>query len=154
MTREELYNNYQFKVSKRIIMNEFPFVKDIVVMDEEFINKYKHNLYVDLIIDPYLMADMYGFTVWPAVIRTHKRGEPYWSTGLSIFLDDEDRIELAHPIRRRIEQIFDSVADSEALPNELKLDGKSIHPASYWAYPDTLPSKYKTEDSSDKDTDS
>lgn len=146
MTKEELYNNYQFKVSKRIIMNEFPFVKDIVVMDEEYINRYRYNLYVDLIIDPYLMADMYGLTVWSAVIRAHKRGEPYWSTALSVFIDEEDRIELTKPIVRRMEEIFDSVKNSEALPNELKLDGKSINPSSYWSYPDSLPSKYKTED--------
>lgn len=146
MTKEELYNNYQFKVSKRIIMNEFPFVKDIVVMDEEYINRYRYNLYVDLIIDPYLMADMYGLTVWSAVIRAHKRGEPYWSTALSVFIDEEDRIERVSPIIRRIEQIFDSVKNSEALPNELKLYGKSINPSSYWSYPDSLPSKYKTED--------
>ena len=34
MTKEELYDNYEFKVTKRTLMSEFPFIKDVYVQDD------------------------------------------------------------------------------------------------------------------------
>ena len=139
MTREELENNYEFKVTKKALMREFPFIKDVTVKKDDDINKYPSSIYLELVIDPYVMAHQYGFRVWDAVTRSLKKDEPYWFPYLSIFVENDNRMELVAPITKAIEELIDGIHKSPALPSELRL-GKKLRVGSYMAYPSSLPS--------------
>jgi hypothetical protein len=69
MTREELENNYEYKVTKKALMREFPFIKDVFVKEDEEINKWSFGIFLDLIIDPFAFGHQYGFRVWGPVIN-------------------------------------------------------------------------------------
>ena len=45
MTREQLENNYEYKVTKKALMREFPFVKDVFVKDDNDIDKWRSTVY-------------------------------------------------------------------------------------------------------------
>ena len=60
MTREQLENNYEYKVTKKALMREFPFVKDVYVKDDNDVDKWRALTYLDLIIDPFAFAHQYG----------------------------------------------------------------------------------------------
>ena len=139
MTREELENNYEYKVTKKALMREFPFIKDVYVKDDNDIDKWSSNIYLDLIIDPFAFAHQYGFRVWGSVINYLKRGEEYMSPYISIFIGDDDRVELASPINKAMEELMDGVHKSPAIPYELKL-GKKLHVGTFTATPSSLPS--------------
>ena len=138
MTREQLENNYEYKVTKKALMREFPFVKDVLFEDDD-ITKWKSNIYLDLIIDPFSFAHQYGFRVWGPIINALKRGEDYMSPYLSLFIGDGDRVELASPINKAMEELMDGVHKSPAIPYELKL-GKKLHVGTFTATPSSLPS--------------
>jgi len=138
MTREELENNYEYKIVKRALMREFPFVKDVLVKDDEAINKWKSTIYLDLIIDPFALAHQYGFRVWGAIIHALKRGEDYMSPYLSLFIGGDNRIEDVAPINKAMEELMDGVRISPAIPQELKL-GKRLMLGSFTATPSSLP---------------
>jgi hypothetical protein len=138
MTREELENNYEYKVIKRALMREFPFVKDVLVKDDEGINKWKATIYIDLIIDPFALAHQYGFRVWGAIIHALKRGEDYWSPYLSLFIGGDNRIEDVAPIVKAMEELIDGIHRSPAIPQELKL-GKRLTFGTFTATPSSLP---------------
>ena len=138
MTREELENNYEYKVTKKALMREFPFVKDVLFEDDD-ITKWKSNIYLDLIIDPFALAHQYGFRVWGPIINALKRGEDYMSPYLSLFIGDGDRVELASPINKAMEELMDGIRDSPAIPHELKLS-KKLNLGSFTATPSSLPS--------------
>ena len=138
MTREELENNYEYKVTKRALLREFPFVKDVLVKDDEDITKWKSSIYIDLIIDPFAFAHQYGFRVWGPIINALKRGEDYMSPYLSLFIGDGDRVELASPINKAMEELMDGVHKSPAIPQELKL-GKKLYVGTFTATPSSLP---------------
>ena len=53
MTEEELYDNYEFKVTKRALMREFPFIKNVYVKDPATIDQYKSFIFLDADINPY-----------------------------------------------------------------------------------------------------
>ena len=89
MTIEELENNYEYKVTKKALLREFPFVKDVYVKDDDEINKWVRYIYIDLIIDPFALAHQYGFRVWGPVINALRRGDTYMSPYLSIFIGDD-----------------------------------------------------------------
>lgn len=148
MTREELNNNYEFKVVQRALKQDFPFIKEIKVSDEA-LTKYKNNLYIDLVIDPYMIGHMYGLSVWTPVTRDLKEGRNYWAPYLSTFfsLDDgrhskvEDTKEImstTRPISKAISKIIEGIHISRSLPNEYKLD-KNIGVGSFIATPSSLP---------------
>ena len=136
MTKEELYDNYEFKVTKRTLMNEFPFIKDVYAEDEEAINRYEHYIWLSVDIDPYQMGQMYGLKVVNFVTNALKRGEPYWAPYLSTLMVGS--VDDTWPIRQALEKVIDGVHKSPALPSELKLP-KELDIASYNVKPEYLP---------------
>ena len=139
MTVQELNDNYEYKVTKRALIKEFPFIKDVFVREEEEINKWSSFIYIDLIIDPFAFAQQYGFRVWGPIINALKRGEDYMSPYLSLFIGDPDRVELASPVNKAMEELMDGVHKSPAIPHEFKL-GKTLKLGSFTATPSSLPS--------------
>ena len=137
MTREELENNYTYKVTKKALMREFPFIKDITVNDED-INKWKHHIYIDLIIDPFVLGHQYGFSIWNPIINVLKRGEDYWSPYLSIFVSNNNRLEYTSPITKAMEELMEGIRKSPAIPSELKLD-KKLELGTFRAKPSSVP---------------
>ena len=138
MTREQLENNYEYKITKKALMREFPFIKDVYVKDDNDVDKWRALTYLDLIIDPFTFAHQYGFRVWGPIINALKRGEPYMSPYLSLFIGDDDRTELAYPINRAMEELMNGIHRSPAIPHELKL-GKLLKIGTFTATPSSLP---------------
>ena len=138
MTREELENNYQYKVTKKALMREFPFIKDVYVTDED-LNKWKSTIYMDLIIDPFVLAHQYGFRLWQPIINKLKDGEDYWSPYLSIFASDNDRLEITSPIVNAMNELIDGIRNSPAIPQDFKLN-KVLNLGSFRAKPSSVPS--------------
>lgn len=138
MTREELENNYEYKVTKKALMREFPFIKDVFVKDDNDINKWMTTIYLDVIIDPFALTHQYGLPIWNVIIKYLKLGEEYTSPYISIFIGSNDRVELASPINRAMEELMDGVHKSPAIPYELKL-GKELKLGSFTATPSSLP---------------
>lgn len=136
MTKEELYDNYEFKITKRTLMREFPFIKDVYVEDDEAINRYEHFIWLTVDIDPYQMGQMYGLSVSKFVTRALKRGEPYWVPFLSTLMSGG--VEDTYPIAQAMEKVIGGVHKSPALPSELKLP-KELDISSYMVKPESLP---------------
>ena len=136
MTKEELYDNSEFKVTKRTLMNEFPFIKDVYAEDEEAINRYEHYIWLSVDIDPYQMGQMYGLKVANFVTRALKRGEPYWAPYLSILM--VGGMEETYPIAQAMEKLMEGVHYSPALPSELKLP-KQLEISGHMVKPEYLP---------------
>jgi hypothetical protein len=137
MTREELENNYEYKIAKKALKREFPFVKDVTVRDDEDINKWTYNLYLQIVINPFILSTTYGYPVWRWVSTPLKRGEPYWSSHLSMFVDTDHSDDM-RKLQAKMEEVLKGIHNSPALPSELKLD-KQLMVGSFITYPDTLP---------------
>ena len=61
MTPEQLENNYEFKVVRRALMREYPWIKDVTFKPSEL---EKYNLiFLDLIVDPIKMGEAYGYNI-------------------------------------------------------------------------------------------
>jgi hypothetical protein len=137
MTAQELNDNYEYKITKRALIKEFPFVKDVSVK-EEAINKWSTLIYIDLIIDPFAFAQQYGFRVWGPIINALKRGENYRFPYISMFIGNDDRVELASPINKAMDELTHGIHKSPAIPHELKL-GKELVIGTFTATPSSLP---------------
>ena len=136
MTEQELYDNYTFKVVKRALMREFPFIKNVYVKDPATIDEYKSFIFLDADINPYEMSHMYGLKVDRITDKYLRRGEPYWGPYLSLFISGG--VEETWPIKKAISELMNGIRKSPAMPSELKLD-RELDIRAYHANPDTLP---------------
>jgi hypothetical protein len=136
MTEQELYDNYEFKITKRALMREFPFIKNVYVKDPATIDEYKSFIFLDADINPYEMSHMYGLKVDRITDKYLRRGEPYWGPYLSLFVTGG--VEETWPIKKAISDLILGIRKSPAMPSELKLD-RELDIRAYHASPDTLP---------------
>jgi hypothetical protein len=119
MTVEQLYDNYEFKVLRRIILKKFPWIKDVYVKQDE-LNRFSL-IFLHFEIDPEEAAKAYGFELAPYIMKRWKRPEEYDTPFLSLLstefsLDDHNE-KVAEPLLKT----FREVHNSPALPEELKL---------------------------------
>lgn len=115
LTREELYNNYEFRVVKKILKDTYPWIKDVIVEDPNKINQY-NLLFVDLMIDPYELAQQIDGTVASYIKSFFDYfSSPYLST---FFTSD---LKTYSDIQNEIDETLASIHSSSALPSHLKL---------------------------------
>jgi hypothetical protein len=118
-TPEELYNNYTFKLMRRSLMREFPFIKDVFVGDFD-LGTY-NTIFLNFEFDP---------AIWEETYNDKFQG---WLKGA---MDDGKYVDLSYPItasnmtydeyqpiRKRINDVMSQVIRAEAVPRELKIQG-------------------------------
>jgi len=117
MTGDEIRDNYEFKVVRKALMKEFPFVKDVFV-DDEHLSKYQYIIPVNLLIDPFVIAQQYNVGIKPLYLRMIKNDDKFVSAVLDIMFTDRDKVK---DIDMYMDKLSREVHNSPALPNEYKL---------------------------------
>jgi hypothetical protein len=123
-TKEELYNNYQFKITKRALKQQYPFIKDVILSNEESLEKYQFTLFLTLVIDPYLLEEYTGLPIWGAVYRSLKRGNEF-KTSLPVLFSDWDNPKVLE-LKDEIVKTMNAIAQSTVLPDAFKIDKRSV----------------------------
>ena len=134
MTADEIRNNYEFKVVRKALMKEFPFVKDVFV-DDENLSKYKYILPVNLLIDPFVIAQQYNVGIKPLYMRMIKDDDKFVSVVLDLMFTDRDKVK---DIDVQMDKLSREVHNSPALPNEYKLP-RPITMSLYYIDKDSIP---------------
>lgn len=140
VTKEEVENSYEFKLVKRIILREYPWIKDVVVPSDEEINEY-NIIFLDIVMDPFELQRETGWPLasWikfylttpnhPLKIKDYTYVSSYLST---MFDTDRDTVS---PIHHDIEKTMRSVQKSPAIPSDLKLGKERSFAIGQYAIP-------------------
>ena len=118
-TPEELYNNYTFKLIRRSLMREFPYIKDVFVGDFD-LGKY-NTIFLNFEFDPAIWEEMYNdkFQGWlKGAMDDGKYVDLSYPITASNMTYDEYQ-----PIRKSINNVMSQVVQSDAVPQELKIQG-------------------------------
>jgi len=136
MTYEQLIDNYEFKIAKKMLKREYPWIKDVVIREDE-INKW-NLIFLDVTIDPYELGRQEDWTVARYLDRSIRDNGEYWSPYLSTFYKDV-MWEDARPLQDSINKSLESIHTSPALPIELRLPGsRKFQVGSWYAYPNSI----------------
>jgi hypothetical protein len=141
LTYEELIDNYEFKVGRRILIREYPWIKDVVVKTPEDVNRY-NLIFVDVIIDPFELAQEKGWRLANYIVRSIERGDDFWSPYLSTYftgIGDE-----ARDMVQGMEKTLEDLHKSPAIPQEMRLPGhRKLNIGSWYTEPGTqVPTDY------------
>lgn len=137
VTPNEVENNYEFKLMKKVLRQEFPWIKDVLVPNDEDINKY-NLIFLQLVIDPFMLQQEVGLPLerWikrylsdPLHTNTN-RPYAYISAYIStMFNGDRD---ITRDLHDDVEKTMRSVGRSAAIPHDLKLrKGRAFSPGEY-----------------------
>jgi hypothetical protein len=132
LTKEQLDNNYEYKVVKKLLMREFPFIKSIDV-NEDKLNEYSI-ISLDLTIDHQMITDEYGWELTSWAKASLDRNEPYEALLLSIMFD-ATREMVKRSVETPMDKIIDHTHKSTHIPDNLKLKGRSFMVGEYIALP-------------------
>lgn len=134
MTAEEVKNNYEFKVTKKSLMQTFDWIKDVKLENELEVelDSYKSLIFLELVIDPEEVEKEYGWKLQEWVVRALNRGETYDSTSLSVMF--EITYDESYDVIEKLRKFIDKIHKSPALPEDLKLE-KSLSPLKFTILP-------------------
>jgi len=116
-TVEELYDNYEFKVVKRAIMKEFPWITDVTVTQDN-LDRYS-TIFLDFEVDLPRLLETYEWEPYRSAQRAWDENKYFHSMHLSLLGDIS--FEEAKPVANEIERLYKSISQSPALPKDLRL---------------------------------
>ena len=126
VTPTEVENNYEFKLMKKVLRQEYPWVLDVLVPNDEDINKY-NLIFLPIVIDPFMLQKEVGLPIesWIKRYLTDERYKQtyrqyaYVSSYIStMFNGDRD---ITRDLQEKVDITMKSVGRSAAIPNDLKL---------------------------------
>lgn len=116
-TPDELYDVYEFKLLKKLLKREFPFIKDVFVIQED-LEKY-NIIFLDFDYDPIEFARMYNDEIKPKFLKMIEDGK-YLDLSYPHLLGDMTYDEFSN-VRENINTSIRKVMKNDAIPNELKI---------------------------------
>ena len=116
-TVEELYDNYEFKVVKRAIMKEFPWIKNVTVTQDN-LDRYS-TIFLDFQVDLPQLLQTYDWPVYKGAQYAWDQGKYFHAMYLTLFGDVS--YETGREVTKEIESLFAAIHDSPALPKDLQL---------------------------------
>ena len=125
LTKEEVEDNYQFKVSKRLLMDRYPFIVDVDAGDQETLDSYNLiflRVYVDgNKLQEYFKSPLIRWFYTKLNDLNYDVSSPY----LSVLLKDRTEAD-PNPttVQKNMDELLDKVRLSPAMPQELKLPNR------------------------------
>jgi len=116
-TVDELYDNYEFKVVKRAIMKEFPWIKNVSVTQDN-LDRYS-SIFLDFEIDLPQLLQTYDWPAYVGAQRAWDKGHYFHAMYLTLFADA--LYEDSKAVSNQIEALYQAIHKSPALPTDLRL---------------------------------
>lgn len=119
MTKEQIESSYEFIVALKLLRKQFPFIKKIELTDDW--ENYHSIYFIEITIDVDKLSSMYN--VKDNKSKYYTVDEAAYLSSLLRAYDSESK-EVLHLIEDKIKKSLDSLHDSSALPDDMKLDKK------------------------------
>ena len=132
MTKEEVSNNYEFKLVKRMMMRDYPWIKDVQPAGDEE-EEYRTIAFLDVLIDPYELGEQKGWEIASYVEYICKFSGTFMSPYLATFFQGLNNE--AYRVEKEIESKIEDIHGSVAIPQEYRFK-KKLSP-SEWRYTPT-----------------
>ena len=121
-TPEQIYDVYTFKILKKALKREFPWIKDVFVRQED-LDLYT-TIFLNFEFDPTEFSESYGFETKEWLQELIDEGK-YLDYSYPNLINDMNYEEWKS-VRDELRSLIKDVSENPALPDELKFRGRSI----------------------------
>jgi len=118
MTQQEIENNYTYKIVRKVLMREFPWIKD-VQLDVPGLEKFEYAIFLDIYMNPYELGEERDFEVAHWIESAIRQGEDYDTSVISMYFNgstDEMR-----DVTQEINDTIEATQNSPAIPVDMRL---------------------------------
>lgn len=137
---EEVNNSLILKLSKKLVLDKFKWVKDLRCTDDP--NRYNALLFLTIEFDPFLFAKTYNFKVMNYIYSSFETGKGFEFVGnLCVAVNEECGNPIFNELEDTIVKIINTPVRTNAVPGEYKkvLGGRSFRVSRYRVYKDSDP---------------
>jgi len=140
LTPEQLKDNYEYKVTKKAILREYPWIKD-VTFNEDKLNQY-NLIFLDFHVNPFELAEKEGWGIARWTLRDISEGNVYYSPYISSMMNIS--YEEGKPLSDELDDFMASIHKSTAIPQELHLPkDRKLHTGNFYTQEGlTIPTSY------------
>ena len=151
MTVEEVKDNYTYKIVRKVLMREYPWIKDVQV-DVPGLEKFDYALFLDVYINPYELGEERGYNVARWIEASIRNKEDYYTSVITMYFDGSS--EEMRAITTEVNDTITATQNSPAIPYDLRLPtNKRFMVGSYHLADDiTIPIPPVEDDMDDTDT--
>jgi hypothetical protein len=118
MTEEEIQNNYTYKIVRKVLIREFPWIKDVQLYVPG-LDTYKYVLFLDLYIDPYELGNERGYKVARWIDIAVRNKEDYDTTVITMYF--EGSTDEMRAITQEVNDTIEEIQNSPAIPQDMRL---------------------------------
>jgi hypothetical protein len=118
MTAQEIQNNYTYKIVRKVLMREYPWIKD-VQLDIPGVDKFEYALFLDVYINPYELGEERGYNVARWIEQSIRNKEDYYTTVITMYFDGSSPEMRA--ITQEVNDTIEATQKSPAIPVDLRL---------------------------------
>ena len=117
-TKEEIEDNYEFKVMKRLLKKEFPFIMDMSLTHNW--DDYKSLLFVDISISPKSLMEYLNIPITPSSTKylRFSSSVPYLTM---LFPSQYNKGDVLTDLGKKISTMITRVRQSPSIPDEMRL---------------------------------
>ena len=116
MDKESIENSLEFKLTKKYLLKNYPFIKNVILSPDW--EKYTAIYFVDLSIDIETLSDLYDLNI-------PKGYSPFFSrTVYLVLLSGSHHNEILDEIQNKIKKDLERIHLSSHIPEKSKLDRK------------------------------
>ena len=118
-TREEIEDNYEYKVVKRLLKKEFPFITDMELTDNW--SDYNSLYFVDILVSPTLLMEHLNIPDTPKatrMLRVFSHSVAYLSM---LFPSSFNRDDSITNLAKKVQATIIRIQQSPSIPPDMKL---------------------------------
>ena len=151
MTAQEIENNYTYKIVRKVLMREYPWIKD-VQLDIPGLDKFEYVIFLDVYINPYELGEERDFNVARWIEQAIRNKEDYYTSVITMYFDGSS--DEMRAVTQEVNDTIEATQNSPAIPQDMRLPvNKRFLVGSYHLADDiTIPILPVEDDMDDQDT--
>ena len=118
MTAQEIQDNFTYKIVRKVLLREFPWIKD-VQLDLEGLEKFDYVIFLDVYINPYILGEERGFEVSHWIESSIRNKEDYSTSVITMYFNGSS--DEMRAVTQELNDTILTTQDSPAIPVDLRL---------------------------------
>lgn len=118
MTAQEIQDNFTYKIVRKVLLREFPWIKD-VQLDLEGLEKFDYVIFLDVYINPYILGEERGFEVANWIESSIRNKEDYSTSVITMYFNGS--FDEMRAVTQELNDTILTTQESPAIPPDLRL---------------------------------